>query len=321
MVLRVMSVENLKCNIENIQHRGKRIKQITADGYFKKIIYLYEKIFNKTKTIKNGEIEFKLFNKFNTVYEWLEKTYESLETRRSYVVGITAVYKATDKHLWKGKETATYRKYREYLFSLISMLKEHRKTAEFKEEKCKTTNNEIHDKLKAMEKKYETKKNLKFLQNVILIKLYTEISPVRADYVDTIITEQYTDDIADKRYNYADLKNGLFIIHNHKNDGAVGTITKEMSGEIKNLITTLYKERVKNEDLENSQFLLLTDKGEIMDANYLTKKIKRLTGCSITDLRKRYTRDKLGGAFKAIKETAESMGTSGDILETIYNKS
>jgi hypothetical protein len=318
MVLRAINTHDLKCHIENIQYRGKRIKQITADGYFKKIIFLYENIFNTT--VKNDMIEFKLFNKFNTVYKWLENTYESLETRRSYVVGITAVYKATGKHMWKGKETATYRKYREYLFNLVNKLKEHRKTPEYKEEKCKITNEEINNKLVEMEKKYETKGDIKFLQNIILIKLYTEIAPVRADYVDTIITEQYNDKIADKRYNYADLKNGLFIIHNHKNEKAKGKITKKMTEDMKNLISKMYKQRINNDDLENSQFLLLTDKGNVMDANYLTKKIKRLTGCSITDLRKRYSTDKLGGVFQEIENVADEMGTSVALLKNVYTK-
>lgn len=324
MVLRTMKTDIIKKNIRNIKYRGENIKESTAEGHYIKLLYVYRNVFNRE--IEDNKIEFKLFNRFNEVRTYLDVKYDNLETRRSYIVAVISVLKATKQHLRRGAETATYSKYRKYLLYLVNELNKFRKTPQYKQEKCAIPNSEINNKLNAMEQKYKKTGKTKFLQDVILIKLYTGISPVRADYVDMIITKQYIDRRADKNLNYADITNGLFYIHNHKNERANGTLQNKMTPEIRNLIAELYERRQESNE-DNYKYLLLTTEGAIMTPNYLTKKIKRLTGCSINDLRKRYTKDNLGGKFKELNElnneinaVAVNMGTSSEVLNEYYNK-
>lgn len=288
-----------------------KIKQNTVNGYIDKILYINKMVFDEL--IINDVINEKNFLKFDKVKAYLEKKYESLETKRSYINAILALLRAIKKEYTKKsiKNTRIYQKYQDYFNNTVKALTTYKKTPEFKTLKCKITEEELKNKLENLEINYYNKKNSLNLQKIILFKIYVEHTPVRADFVDMIITNKFNIEKMDKKCNYVDLKNGEFIIFNHKTEKQ-GEITLKINNDTLKLIKTLQQLRV-DEDLNRNIFLLSADETP-MNSHYLGIMIKRLTGCSINDLRKRHasksmTNTKLQ-ALQNIQEDAKQMGHS-----------
>jgi hypothetical protein len=293
---------------------NETIKSNTASGYIDKILYINKMVFDEL--IINDVINEKNFLKFEKVKVYLETKYKSLETKRTYINSILALLRAIKKEYTKNttKHTKIYKKYQDYFNTTVKEITNYHKTPDFKSKKCKITEEELKNKLEKLEINFYNKKNSLNLQKLILFKIYTEHITARADFVDMIITTNFNIEKVNKKYNYVDLKNGEFIIFNHKTEKQ-GEIILKINNDTLKLIKKLKQLRI-DEDLNREIFLLSAD-GTPMNSHYLGVMIKRLTGCSINDLRKRHAsknatpenREFIGGVIKDAKDQGHSIET------------
>lgn len=280
---------------------NKPLKTLTIDGYITKLLFLEKSITGK----ESDKINFneKIFMKFDEVKEFIEKKYKRLETKRSYLVAILALLKAINKQCGRtGKQTRIYTKYKNYLQELIDLINDYHKTDEFKAYTCKITDEQLKELLEKRKLKFHQQNKSSDLQNIIIMKLYIEQTAVRADYVNTILINGCNEDTVDKTKNYIDLKNKKSIIFNHKTEDG-GILRNPINEDIILLMNKLLKLR-KKEGIKNNEYLLLKKNGDLMTPGGLSMKIKRLTGCSINDLRKRPNR--------VNKETLHMLGEMGE---------
>lgn len=288
---------------------NKPLKPLTIDGYITKLIFLENCICDNKEDKEN--FNEKIFMKFDDVKEFIEKKYKSLESKRGYVVAIIALLKALNKQCGKtGKQTRIYTKYKNYLQELIDSINEYRNTDEFKTYTCKITDDQLTEFLEQRTKKFIFQNKSCDLQNIIIMKLYIEQTAIRADYVNTILINGCNEDTVDKTKNYIDLKNKISIIFNHKTEKG-GVLRNPINEDIILLMNKLLKLR-KKEGVKNKEYLLLKKNGDLMTAGGLSMKVKRLTGCSINDLRKRPNRvnKETSNMLEAMGEQAKAQGHS-----------
>ena len=199
-----------------------KIKENTAKGYIGKIKFLYRNCYNLSIG-DDGMFNYKIFYEIEQLKDFLNLTYpESNESKRGYIVAVMALLRAMKKDKnYKNMTTKIYREYKIYLDEVIKKVRAYKKTAEFKNNKCELTDEQIETAVNKAMEKYKNTGRLQYLQDVIIIRLYTMIIPMRADYVGTKIKDRY-EEKDDTNFNYVYLKDKKIYINNHKTDGQNG---------------------------------------------------------------------------------------------------
>jgi hypothetical protein len=122
----------------------------------------------------------------------------------------------------------------------------------------------------------------------------------------------------DKEFNYCDIKNKKFIFNNYKTQGTYGSQEMDIPEPIMELIQAHYKLKKKFEPF----FLLHTKANEQLGENGLTRILNKVFGkkISVSMLRNIYLTEKFGGKKSELQEVATSMGTSPNMVTTVYTK-
>jgi len=308
------------------------IKDITRNNYLSKIFFLHNTInpLAKDKQV----IQMKFFKRHVEVIDFIKSKYDSLETRKSYIVAIIAMLRAMNKYEFVNKyekddEGKVINKlkplgkvYKTELTKMFKSINNFHKTDEFKKQKNTISN----DTIKSIEDEnimlWKHTKDLDYLQNLILLEVYFKTAPTRADYANLIIVDDIEKIDMNPSINYVDLKTKHFIFNRFKTAKYKGIVKISMVNEDTNydsysLIKELYDIRKINNDVV---FLLIKKRaGTPMTPQELSKKFKRLTGISINDARKLYAK-KHEGVLKKAKKISGGMMNSVNILNTHYLK-
>lgn len=172
----------------------------------------------------------------------------------------------------------------------------------------------------------KNKKQLFLLQDYLISSLYTMLPPRRLDYGNALIISKNDYD----RLKQKDKDDNVYLVDEKKNkkffsfgknavkSETVNNVIIETPKELNTVINAWLK-------VNDSKYLLINKKGEIMGKNALSKQLTNIfepTGkkLSVVMLRKIYLSDKFGDIRKEMKETAEEMNHSTGTQQNIYVK-
>jgi len=126
------------------------------------------------------------------------------------------------------------------------------------------------------------------------------------------------DETMDKAFNYCDIKNKKFIFNNYKTQGTYGSQVIDITEPIMDIIQSHYKLKKKFEPF----FLLHTKSNDQLSENGLTRILNKVFGkkISVSMLRNIYLTDKFSGKKTELQDTATAMGTSPNMVTTVYTK-
>lgn len=170
------------------------------------------------------------------------------------------------------------------------------------------------------------KKQLFLLQDYLISSLYTMLPPRRLDYGNALIISKNDYD----RLKQKDKDDNVYLVDEKKNkkffsfgknavkSETVNNVIIETPKELNTVINAWLK-------VNDTKYLLINKKGEIMGKNALSKQLTNIfepTGkkLSVVMLRKIYLSDKFGDIRKEMKETAEEMNHSTGTQQNIYVK-
>jgi len=130
------------------------------------------------------------------------------------------------------------------------------------------------------------------------------------------IVPEYNESM-DKEFNYLDWKNQKMYFNNYKTKGAYGTQSIDVSPELQEVLHKHFPLKKKFDP-----FFLLTKNGERLPENGITRILNKVFGkkISVSMLRNIYLTDKYGEQQKEMEEDSEAMGTSKNIVSTVYVK-
>jgi len=151
----------------------------------------------------------------------------------------------------------------------------------------------------------------------MVLALFVLQPPRRSkDYFLMKIVPEYNDSM-DKEFNYLDWKNQKMYFSNYKTKGAYGTVSIDVSPELQEVLHNHFPLKKKF-----TPFFLLTKNGERLPENGITRILNKVFGkkISVSMLRNIYLTDKYGEQQKEMEEDAEAMGTSKNIVSTVYVK-
>ena len=122
----------------------------------------------------------------------------------------------------------------------------------------------------------------------------------------------------DKAFNYLDWNAMKMYYNNYKTKGSYGTQTTDVPPELQSVLQKHFPLKKTFEPI----FLLEHNKKRLPD-NGITRVLNKVFGknVSVSMLRNIYLTDRFGEADKQMDETAEAMGTSKNVLTTVYTKS
>jgi len=122
----------------------------------------------------------------------------------------------------------------------------------------------------------------------------------------------------DKEFNYMDAKNKKFIFNNYKTQGAYGPQVIDIPEPIMEIIQSHYKLKKKFEPF----FLLHTKTNDQLSENGLTRILNKVFGkkVSVSMLRNIYLTEKFGGKKSQLQDVATAMGTSPNMVNSVYTK-
>lgn len=153
-------------------------------------------------------------------------------------------------------------------------------------------------------------------QSKLIYHLYTAIPPRRVvDYSNMRVVDDESKIDAEVflKHNWLDEQNLKFIFNDYKTSNAYGTQEIDIDEPTMELLIPVLQER------EEGDYLLLTKDGEPMTANTLSVLIKKISGLSATQNRKKYIREHLSQEERDKSlEIAKKMGHSQDTQQTIY---
>lgn len=172
----------------------------------------------------------------------------------------------------------------------------------------------------------KNKKQLFLLQDYLISSLYTMLPPRRLDYGNALIISKNDYD----RLKQKDKDDNVYLVDEKKNkkffsfgknavkSETVNNVIIETPKELNTVINAWLK-------VNDTKYLLINKKGEIMGKNALSKQLTNIfepTGkkLSVVMLRKIYLSDKFGDIRKEMKETAEEMNHSTGTQQNIYVK-
>jgi len=178
--------------------------------------------------------------------------------------------------------------------------------------------------LKEISKKRKiNKEQFDRLLDLIILGLYTLQPPRRnIDYLNMhILTNVYDAETHGTQKNFIDLVNKNFVLNNYKTAGTYKTQIVPINDELFNIIKLYIKFRGLKES--NIPFLVDYEEKPILESNALTAKLNNIfdghkIGSSM--LRKMYLTNKYSDVMENMKEDAENMGTSTNVMQTNYIK-
>lgn len=335
----------------NYYDESKIISPLTAKNHKDRFKLLLSRLFNfnfdglEEKDIDKFKFKLNLLNKHKLIINFLNSRYDSDKVKTNFINTIMIVMRLFGLHLNTKKPKIemydkqikkniishpfipSYQKYLDYNNILYSKIKDD-KTAQIEKGDKNIMKHSISDEdinllINRHLTKFNKNKKLKHLQDAIIIMLFTKQNPVRLDFNDMIITNDYDEDfkLYGDKYNYVDLTNNLFLILNFKTSSMNKEIIKQpLSDELKHHITVLFNNRNYGDE---PPILLLDNNDEPMTAHYLGIKLKRLTGCSVNDFRHKTMTggdiDNFVKEYRRLELMAKHMGTSVKTLINHYH--
>ena len=294
---------------KKIKEERSNIKDNSLNAYLSNIRRIFKDIFN-------NEIDIKKFNQFIKVKKYLDELNPA--TRKNIMTSIIVLLKAYNIN------KNTLKKYEKYFEEIVVNFEnnyDNQQKSE-KEEKNWITKNELKNKIDDLDKninKMNLKKLLKpnkdIIQQHLILKLYTDIPPIRNDYAQMKV--YYNKNV--KGENYIDLTTKKIILNNYKTDKTYG----EKQIDLNDNIIKLIKRWV---NITGNEYLLINIRDENpMTSNGLTKYINKIfkpKKVSTTILRKLYLSEKYPVIHnrKDMKKDAYIMGHSISTQQSIYRK-
>jgi len=250
------------------------------------------------------------------IVTFINKTWDNDKTRKAYFSSIAAVLRDYDPEPEAQKARETYNKPMKKLLERI--------TDEYKE-------NIKNDKEEATWVEWpeiiEARKKITDPTDKVIYTLYTDIPPRRAlDYSKLRVLRGDASqlDNVDKDYNYVLLSSGgalkKIVLFNYKGSDKKGRYDIKLTTQLKKTIESYIKDK-NIKDGDN----LFEYKNITAWTRTLQKIFKKYTGkpMSINALRKSYATHFIGPSKvnqAEVDEIAEQMGTSADLLRTVYYK-
>lgn len=294
---------------KKIKEERSNIKENSLNAYLSNIKRIFKDVFD-------NEIDIKKFNQFVKVKKYLDELNPA--TRKNIMTSIIVLLKAYNIN------KKTLKKYEKYFEEIVVDFENNYDNQEKSEKEKKNwiTKNELDKKINDLEENINeidfenlTKTNEDIIQQHLILKLYSEIPPIRNDYAQMKV--YHNKNI--KGENYIDLTNKKIILNNYKTDKTYG----EKQIELNNNIIQLIKRWI---NITGNEYLLINirDKNP-MTSNGLTKYINKIfkpKKVSTTILRKLYLSEKYPVIHnrKDMKKDAYIMGHSISTQQSIYRK-
>lgn len=294
---------------KKIKEERSNIKENSLNAYLSNIKRIFKDVFD-------NEINIKKFNQFVKVKKYLDELNPA--TRKNIMTSIIVLLKAYNIN------KKTLKKYEKYFEEIVVDFENNYDNQEKSEKEKKNwiTKNELDKKINDLEENINeidfenlTKTNEDIIQQHLILKLYSEIPPIRNDYAQMKV--YHNKNI--KGENYIDLTNKKIILNNYKTDKTYG----EKQIELNNNIIQLIKRWI---NITGNEYLLINirDKNP-MTSNGLTKYINKIfkpKKVSTTILRKLYLSEKYPVIHnrKDMKKDAYIMGHSISTQQSIYRK-
>jgi len=294
---------------KKIKEERSNIKENSLNAYLSNIKRIFKDVFD-------NEINIKKFNQFVKVKKYLDELNPA--TRKNIMTSIIVLLKAYNIN------KKTLKKYEKYFEEIVVDFENNYDNQEKSEKEKKNwiTKDELDKKINDLEENIDeidfenlTKTNEDIIQQHLILKLYSEIPPIRNDYAQMKV--YHNKNI--KGENYIDLTNKKIILNNYKTDKTYG----EKQIELNNNIIQLIKRWI---NITGNEYLLINirDKNP-MTSNGLTKYINKIfkpKKVSTTILRKLYLSEKYPVIHnrKDMKKDAYIMGHSISTQQSIYRK-
>ena len=294
---------------KKIKEERSNIKENSLNAYLSNIKRIFKDVFD-------NEIDIKKFNQFVKVKKYLDELNPA--TRKNIMTSIIVLLKAYNIN------KKTLKKYEKYFEEIVVDFENNYDNQEKSEKEKKNwiTKNELDKKINDLEENINeidfenlTKTNEDIIQQHLILKLYSEIPPIRNDYAQMKV--YHNKNI--KGENYIDLTNKKIILNNYKTDKTYG----EKQIELNNNIIQLIKRWI---NITGNEYLLINirDKNP-MTSNGFTKYINKIfkpKKVSTTILRKLYLSEKYPVIHnrKDMKKDAYIMGHSISTQQSIYRK-
>ena len=294
---------------KKIKEERSNIKENSLNAYLSNIKRIFKDVFD-------NEIDIKKFNQFVKVKKYLDELNPA--TRKNIMTSIIVLLKAYNIN------KKTLKKYEKYFEEIVVDFENNYDNQEKSEKEKKNwiTKDELDKKINDLEENINeidfenlTKTNEDIIQQHLILKLYSEIPPIRNDYAQMKV--YHNKNI--KGENYIDLTNKKIILNNYKTDKTYG----EKQIELNNNIIQLIKRWI---NITGNEYLLINirDKNP-MTSNGLTKYINKIfkpKKVSTTILRKLYLSEKYPVIHnrKDMKKDAYIMGHSISTQQSIYRK-
>lgn len=317
------------------------IKNSTIDNYISNIRKISKELFN-------GKVPLpKYFKDFESTKDYIENVSLSHNTKRLLLISVIVYIKSsgitecTDKSLLE-KYHKLYKEYTDikeekYLDNNLTnkekenwiSLKEIKDKIEYYENSIKSSRDSILSKAFPKKVSYFSK-----VQNYIILCLYTELPPLRKDYIDLKVVEissNFEEEIKklDKSLNYIlySSKEGKLVLNNYKTDKFYkAKIIEIPSGLLEKILgfEKLKKQLFKDTELKSGN-LLLNNNLEALSSNNLTKKFNSIfypKKISTTMLRKIYISEKYPviNTYREMLKDSQIMGHSIDMQKKVYSK-
>lgn len=297
---------------------SKDISSSSKNLYLKNLVRL-----NDNQEIKN----LKFLNKPDVILSKLEKYKPN--TQRTYLISIVSFLKEDPKN------KKLYDKYYKILMDHSKNIKTNNTKSETQKDNW-VSQDQIQLIYNHLTEEIQPLLNKKILDNLeygkilswVVLSLYVLQAPRRnKDYQDCKVIKNYHADLP-KEYNYLEVPNFIFYFNNYKTSKTYKTQTIPVNEELKNVLE-IYLSQVhpqrkllkskKNEDI----FLLVNYDGEpFTQTNSITRILnnifKKKIGVSM--IRNIYLTNKYAPQVEELKETANDMGTSSNVIQSTYVK-
>jgi len=297
---------------------SKDISSSSKNLYLKNLVRL-----NDNQEIKN----LKFLNKPDVILSKLEKYKPN--TQRTYLISIVSFLKEDPKN------KKLYDRYYKILMDHSKNIKTNNTKSESQKDNW-ISQEEVLEIYNHLTEEIQPLLNKKILDNLeygkvlswVVLSLYVLQAPRRnKDYQDCKVIKNYHADLP-KEYNYLEVPSYIFYFNNYKTSKTYKTQTIPANEELKNVLE-IYLSQVhpqrkllkskKNEDI----FLLVNYDGEhFTQTNSITRILnnifKKKIGVSM--IRNIYLTNKYAPQVEELKETANEMGTSSNVIQSTYVK-
>jgi hypothetical protein len=292
--------------------KTRRITESTFQLYKKNL----EKL-NDNKEVKNVNF----LKSKDDIMAKLEKY--SPNTKRNFIISIVSVLKLTPKH------EKLYNQYYEILKKMNDESRENPTKSEKQKENwmsqddIMTVYRELEGKVSpSLAKKKVSESEYEDILNYVILSLYVLQQPRRnADYQKMMVVKKWDDSMSQEN-NYLDLGKNQFVFCNYKTAGTYKTKCEEIPETVLEVIRKYLKLHPLKKSKEAFPFLVKHNGEPLKNINDITKRLNKIFGKRIgaSMLRNIFATDKFSGLVSELKETAEKMGTSPEMLLNQYTK-